>query len=135
MATNILTRVIDNGLRSIESMLGGPVVVFKGQEIPCVVSTERSGTVLEVGGMAQEVDTTIIIRKSALSEMTESLTIDSTLVLIDSSQYTIDATGTSGGTPHPGKAVIRSGKRLRILTVRDAATNSHYALDCASAKR
>jgi hypothetical protein len=127
---NSLAPLLEAGLKTLEGLLGGPTITWRGDEIPCVVSTERSGTILEVGGMAEEVALTIIVRKSLIQG---PITVDSTIILVDREDIFIGGTGSM--TPKPGKPVIRNGKRLRILTVREPSTGSHYALDCASAKR
>jgi len=127
---NSLAPILEAGLKTLEGLLGGPTITWRGEEIPCIVSTERSGTILEVGGMAEEVDLTIIVRKSLI---TGPITVDSTVILVDQTDISIGGSGSL--TPKPGKSVIRNGRRLRILAVKDSATGSHYALECASAKR
>jgi hypothetical protein len=134
MGVSILAPLLERGLANLEHMLGTPTVVWQGHTLPCVVSSERNGTVLEIGGHAIEVELTIIIRKSVLDAVkAQGITIDSTLIFIDNTDIKIDNAGTD--IPRSGKALVRRGKRYRVLSVRDSSSQSHYSYDCASPHR
>lgn len=125
--SNVLATMLDAGLSLIESLNGGPTFTWNGDSIPCMVNSERRGTVLEIGGLALEVELTLIVRKSLIRG---GITADSTIVLVDSTDWTVDS-GVDK-EPNPGKKLIRKGRTYRIASVRIAGTDSHYELDLVS---
>jgi len=52
----------------MENLLNTPAVFYKNQKLPCVVSTERRGTITEIGGQVFEVSLTVIIRKDVIPD-------------------------------------------------------------------
>ena len=93
---------------------GSPTFLWKGATVPCVMNTFAKGTVLEEGGYQIEVDAKIFVKK------TEFLTVDSTLVIIDSEIFTTDS---QKPTPVAGKTLTAGGKRYKIVRTADPLPN------------
>ena len=86
---------------------GSPTLVFGAETIACVVSTLKRGTVLEVGGMAQEIAFTLIVRQTDIA----------------------------GTVPVAGKTVTHGGVTYRVLAVGKTAGGSSYEFDLGNPNR
>ncbi len=102
-----LSNAQSRGLAHHRAAQGSPTLVFVAETIPCVVSTLKRGTVLEVGGMAAEIALTLIVRQS-------------------------DIVGT---VPVAGKTVTHGGVSYRVLAVGKTAGGSSYEFDLTSVHR
>jgi hypothetical protein len=114
------------GLQDLEWVMGTPTFTWKGAEVDCVPSSLRYGTVLSVGGFEYSVQLTLYVRKS------HWLTVDTTLVTVDSILYTSD---NDMVVPVTGRKCTFRGKVYRVVGCRESGPRSHYELDLADSKQ
>ena len=98
---------MSRGLSHHRSAQGSPVFTFGDvAEIPCVISTLKRGTVLEIGGFAAEIAFTIIVRQSDIET-----------------------------PPAAGKTVVFNGATYRVLHAASTAGGSSYEFDLGNPRR
>ena len=102
-----LSEAQSRGLAHHRAAQGSPTLVFVATTIPCVVSTLKRGTVLDVGGMEAAIALTLIVRQS-------------------------DITGT---VPTAGKTITHGGVSYRVLAVGKTAGGSSYEFDLGNVNR
>lgn len=125
---NVIKGLMERGLARMHALLGEPTWLYHGTSFNCIPSTARRGTVLEVGGFQEVVELTLIVRKQ---DMPTDLTVDSTIIRVDSTDITADATtGYSGHAP--GQKASQNGVAYRVIAVRNPATDSHWEIDLTS---
>jgi len=112
------------GMARLETLSGNQTFTWKSSEVPCVPSDARVGITLSQGGFERTVELSLIVRRN------EFLSIDTTLITIDSDLWTADS-----DKPHPvaGRKLIFRGKTYRIVQARESAARSHYVLDLTDA--
>lgn len=94
-----LKNFLDSALGNFEKDHGTPTFTLDGLDYRCVPSTERTTMPLEVEGFMLEVDLTLIVRKSMLSNK-----------------------------PATGKTLTFKGKTYRIERVSEPASGSHWEI-------
>jgi hypothetical protein len=128
-----LRNEIQIDLERMESELGqendsGAVVAqsftWKGASVPCVPTSIRRGTTVDVGGNFYEIDCTLFVRRNCF------LTADSTIITVDSNLYTVDS---DLPTPVAGRTLIFRGATYRIVSARESGPRSHFELAIADA--
>ena len=80
---------------------------FAGATIPCVVSTLKRGTTVELGGVMAEVTLTFIVRQGDIA----------------------------GTVPTAGKTVTHGGATYRVLAVGKTAGGASYEFDAGNPNR
>lgn len=127
-----ISNFLESGLESLEDDLGSATFTFKGVAYPCILGTESRGSNLEMGGFSADVDLTILVR---VSQLPESITVDSTGITVDSTLITADndtspiRAGNTGSTSNGGSRVYRvSEKRL-------APGGGHYEIGLVDSRK
>lgn len=103
--------MISDGMNELLSDLSNsagvhPVFTWQTVDISCVPSTAEAGAQIVIGGIEATLSCVLHVL------VKNFLTADSTLVTVDSEQFTTDA---GAATPVVGKLVIFRQKSLRIL--------------------
>lgn len=102
---------------------------WRGNLFPCVITTERRGEQVELGGDVMEVAITVFIRVSVLQPFLDS----SNSQITADQDVSINTITTDNDTiePAPNHAVEISdrSRTYRIAAVRLDGPESHYALD------
>jgi hypothetical protein len=128
---------MQEALEDLEFDVGAPTITYRGATYPCVLSSIRRGTQLEVGGFIETIQLTAFIRQNAISEV---LTADSTITVVDSEMFSadMDASGTGSQittAPAAGRRAASRGKQYRVLAVTEAAGGSHWELSLGSVQQ
>ncbi len=110
----------------MERINGQQTFTWKGAEVYCTPSGLRYGTTLTLGGFEYAVQLTLFVRKDHF------LTVDTTLVTVDSILYTTD---NDMVVPVTGRKCTFRGKVYRIIGCRESGPRSHFELDLADAKQ
>ena len=98
---------MNRGLAHHRSVQGSPVFTFgNATSVPCVVSTLKRGTVLEVGGLTAEIAFTLIVRQSDIVS-----------------------------PPVSGRTVVFNGTTYRVLNAASTAGGSSYEFDLGNPSR
>jgi hypothetical protein len=102
-----LSDAMSRGLSHHRSAQGSPVFTFGDvADIPCVISTLKRGTVLEVGGFAAEIAFTLIVRQADIET-----------------------------PPVAGKTVVFNATTYRVLNAASTAGGSSYEFDLGNPRR
>jgi len=114
------------GLAELEELTGSETFTWKEAAVLCVARTLTATNAWEVGSLADNSTVRLYVRREVF------LTVDSTLVTIDSELWTAD-----NDMPHPvaGKTLVFRGKTWRINSAREAGTRSHYELDLSDSNK
>lgn len=96
-------------LTRLRGDLDSPVFTWKGAEIPCVPNMLGVGSIVAAGGYEMTTGLSLYVDRA------EFLTVDSTLVSVDSELCTSDS---NVPTPMSGKTVVYQGATYRIGTAR-----------------
>lgn len=124
---------MQDALAELEADVVNASFIFNGFTWPCIPSSLRRGTVLEVGGFTEEIQLTLFVRKNAASTagpiigqiISQTLTVDTDVLTADST-VTVDS---SMIEPTSGKKVTHRNRTFRIGRVSQDAPGSHYSLD------
>jgi hypothetical protein len=128
---------MQEALEDLEFDVGSPKIHYGGRTYPCVLSSIRRGTQLEIGGFIETIQLTAFIRQNAISE---TLTADSTIEVVDSEMFGADHDLGSGASvistaPAAGRRTTHRGKQYRVLAVTEAAGGSHWELSLGSVQQ
>jgi len=107
-------------LASMRRDLGAPTFTWKTKEVPCVPQTVGNLAVVALGGFDVQIQATLRV------DAREFKTVDSTLILTDSTLYTSD---NDLPTPVSGKPVTFRGAEYKIARVSVSPCRSYYSLE------
>lgn len=119
-----IAEMIKDGINDLLDSLSNesgvaPFFVWQSVNIPCLPSMIDSGATIVIGGLEATLSCTLHVR------VKEFLTADSTLVTVDSEQFTVDAGVT---TPVVGKLISFRQKNLRIIGSSVDSSNTYLKL-------
>lgn len=102
---------------------------YRGRTFPCVLSTERRGEELVVGGILRRVELTAKIRAALFDPI---LSADTNVVTADSSEVTMDA---SLIAPRPNKDIELTSRNTtyRIARVEVDGSEAYFSIDLVNA--
>ncbi len=111
-------------LSSLSNASGvAPFFVWQSVNVPCLPSMLDEGATIIVGGVEATLSCTLYVR------VKEFLTADSTLVTVDSEQFTVDA---GVMTPVIGKLISFRQKSLRIIGSSVDSSHTFFKLQLGS---
>lgn len=111
-------------LTRLRGLLDSPTFTWKESSVPCVPNTLGVGSIVSDGGYEMTVSLTLYVDRR------EFLSVDSTLVTIDSELYTMD---NDRPTPVTGKLITYQGAQRRIAKTMQTADGACVVLMLADA--
>ncbi len=111
-----------SALSGLRADLDSPTFTWREASVPCVPNTLGIGSIVSDGGYEMTVSLTLFV------DRTEFLSVDSTLVSIDSELYTMDD---DRPTPVTGKVITHQGTERRIAKTMQTADGACIILMCA----
>jgi hypothetical protein len=124
---SLISDELESPLEELEDDLGSATFVFKGVSYPCIFGTESRGSDLESGGFVPDANVTILVRRS---QMPSALSVDSTLVTVDSTDYTADNDTTPPRAGNSATSTTNGTRSYRVVDVRIVPGGSHYEILC-----
>lgn len=101
-----ISLLIHASQRKLETLLGSPLLTIGEASYLCVPSTLNAGNQLEIGGLLETIDLTLIVRKDIMPSR-----------------------------PATGSKLTHSGTEYRVLTVNEPAGGTTWEINVGSKNR